>query len=423
MKIFIFILSLIINTISLKGAISYIKGPVPSDAILIYKSREYKCGEGYHAYEEQRAAKALKSDTPVPWIDISKYITDAHKALGFIDIILTVVADEATDYNDPEWRLYGDSDDRWLHDLRASCDGKLYDMIDPEAKKPWEGKLFSHADCGDYCILRFAVPSEIFGKYKIFLGKENIRAEMWDGDSHYANWYQVKLYMRPLAAGPYAHVAVENVGKIYSYEYDINAKAFTIPEPHIQVVVNTPVEFSAEKSVDTSGAEIVEYRWDFNGDGTYDKITSTPFARYVYTHTGTNQVILEVENFNGKTSKNVGSPFVSKSSDPLPLFVEVIESIPHVELFQNSPNPFILNEMNVTSIKFKIDTTQRVMINIYDYNGNLVKMLEDKIYTAGVWEIHWNGKDESGSEVSQGIYFYTLITKNHVISKTMLIVK
>jgi len=72
-------------------------------------------------------------------------------------------------------------------------------------------------------------------------------------------------------------------------------------------------------------------------------------------------------------------------------------------LSQNYPNPFNAT----TRIDFRTEGGE-VNLAVYDITGSLVKTLVDGSLEAGLHSIVWNGKDNSGSEVSSGIYFYRL---------------
>jgi len=65
--------------------------------------------------------------------------------------------------------------------------------------------------------------------------------------------------------------------------------------------VGTQVAFNASRSTDTNG-DIVEYRWDFTGNGTFDAVTAGPTANFTYDTTGEYPVTLEVANSTGGTN-------------------------------------------------------------------------------------------------------------------------
>ena len=41
----------------------------------------------------------------------------------------------------------------------------------------------------------------------------------------------------------------------------------------------------------------------------------------------------------------------------------------------------------------------------------------------GVYQVVWNGLDNSGSIVSAGVYFYTLESKDMILTKKMILMK
>jgi hypothetical protein len=70
-------------------------------------------------------------------------------------------------------------------------------------------------------------------------------------------------------------------------------------------------------------------------------------------------------------------------------------------LSQNQPNPF----GGLTGIRFYLAEPSRVTLEIYGVDGGLVKILLDEVRPAGQhWQV-WDGEDESGRPVGQGIYF------------------
>ena len=79
------------------------------------------------------------------------------------------------------------------------------------------------------------------------------------------------------------------------------------------------------------------------------------------------------------------------------------------------PNPF----NPTTSIRYSIpnvtlstssraesrDEGSRVQLNIYDILGNQIATIVNEEKPAGTYEVIWNGKNNSGNNVSSGIYF------------------
>jgi len=80
--------------------------------------------------------------------------------------------------------------------------------------------------------------------------------------------------------------------------------------------------------------------------------------------------------------------------------------IKNTTLLPAYPNPF--NES--TQIVFQINETSPVKIIIYDLLGRQVRTLVNRRISAGIHEIQWNGKDESGHPLSSGIYLCQLLS-------------
>ncbi len=79
----------------------------------------------------------------------------------------------------------------------------------------------------------------------------------------------------------------------------------------------------------------------------------------------------------------------------------------------NYPNPF-LNETRITAEHNRPDTEFEVTINIYNLNGRIIKIINTKVPPTGfiIPPIIWDGNDDGGKRVGQGIYPYnvTVIT-------------
>lgn len=83
-------------------------------------------------------------------------------------------------------------------------------------------------------------------------------------------------------------------------------------------------------------------------------------------------------------------------------------------LMQNYPNPFNPG----TLIIFEIKNTGLVTLKVYDILGKEVKTLIDEIKTPGYYSINF-----IANNLSSGIYFYTLKTKNYTQTNKMLLLK
>src|SRR3972149_409666 len=93
-------------------------------------------------------------------------------------------------------------------------------------------------------------------------------------------------------------------------------------------------------------------------------------------------------------------------------------------LAQNYPNPFnptTTIPFKVGSLKFGVGRPLPTSLKIYNILGQLVRTLVDEEKAPGNYKVVWDGKDNSGKEVSSGIYFYQLKTKDFTSSKKMVL--
>ncbi len=88
-------------------------------------------------------------------------------------------------------------------------------------------------------------------------------------------------------------------------------------------------------------------------------------------------------------------------------------------LYINHPNPFY----HSTSIRYYIPVSSHVELTIYNMLGQKVTTLISTHQDAGEYALTWNGSDNSGNRLSNGIYFYKLTTGASSVVKKMLMVK
>jgi len=89
------------------------------------------------------------------------------------------------------------------------------------------------------------------------------------------------------------------------------------------------------------------------------------------------------------------------------------------ELTQNYPNPF----NPTTTIAFQTAKDGLAKLSVYNVKGQLVRVLREGNLRSGNHSVVWDGRDASGKEVSSGLYFYRLDTKDETITRRMLLVK
>jgi len=90
------------------------------------------------------------------------------------------------------------------------------------------------------------------------------------------------------------------------------------------------------------------------------------------------------------------------------LGINVITSLADLgnsEIQMNSyPNPF----SEKTRIDYTLETPGNVLVEIVNQNGQLVDQLLNTNQSAGQYSVVWDGTNNHGNRVSEGIYFYTI---------------
>ncbi len=177
-------------------------------------------------------------------------------------------------------------------------------------------------------------------------------------------------------------------GDIYvtGYSYDFNSK-----------------ENYATVKYNSSGVE--QWTEIYNGASNGSDLASTLFSDindniYVtgYSYDGPNSV----DYVTLKYTQTVG---ITQNSNSI---------VNEFELKQNYPNPF----NPVTKINYELPITNYVSLKIFDISGKEVSILVNQVQTKGSYEVSFDASD-----LTSGIYFYKLETKNFSSTKKMLLVK
>jgi hypothetical protein len=93
---------------------------------------------------------------------------------------------------------------------------------------------------------------------------------------------------------------------------------------------------------------------------------------------------------------------------------------PDMRLFQNSPNPF----NPATEIPYYLPREAHVTLVVYNVNGSRICTLVNDSNSEGRHRTSWDGRNDDGSLVSAGIYFYRLTVDGKIIdTKKMVLLK
>jgi len=75
-------------------------------------------------------------------------------------------------------------------------------------------------------------------------------------------------------------------------------------------------------------------------------------------------------------------------------------------LEQNYPNPFASSAF--TALRFVLPNAANVRLEIFNVMGERVALLQAERYAAGAHAFEWDGRDQFGTAVASGVYFYRL---------------
>ena len=113
-----------------------------------------------------------------------------------------------------------------------------------------------------------------------------------------------------------------------------------------------------------------------------------------------------------------GPPIVINNlfGDPNPVGVESIENLvsSDYQLEQNYPNPF----NPTTKIRYNIPEYSSVTLKVFNLLGEEIETLVNSEQSAGVYEAAFDA-----SNLSSGIYFYSLQTREHKFTRKMMLIR
>jgi len=105
---------------------------------------------------------------------------------------------------------------------------------------------------------------------------------------------------------------------------------------------------------------------------------------------------------------------IKRATKRIPKLANVTELPRTFALYNAYPNPF----NSSTTIEYALPKSSKVKLELYDLLGRCVTTLANTTQNAGVYRIHFNGKN-----LASGVYFYRLTCKDALITKKMLLMK
>ncbi len=147
-------------------------------------------------------------------------------------------------------------------------------------------------------------------------------------------------------------------------------------------------------SVYWAGKDRIIADFDLTGgaNGTYDVVAFNPG--------GASAVLTQAFTFTGGATAAGNIPFKNA-------------------LLAAYPNPFNPE----TTIRYELASRRHVSLRVYDVSGAVVRTLVNGDKVAGSYSLTWNGRDDHGSPVSSGVYFYRITAGSFSDVRKMTLLK
>lgn len=258
-------------------------------------------------------------------------------------------------------------------------------------------------------------------------------------------------YDDPAEAVDYAQaVAVDQVGNVFvtgvttgaGTENDITtvkysadgthqwATVYDGPANHQDNVVDIAVDTSGDvyiagstRNADDLFRDIVILKYSDTGEEVWQTTTE-----YSFQATGNRTVAFELggdgnlllAGYSGRGTR-WGIVTVAKLQQESPVSAESGQHriLKTFEMAQNYPNPFNPS----TTIRYGLPQASQVQLNVYDLRGQKIVTLIAGQQSAGWHTVQWNGLNDSGQQVSTGVYFYRLVAGEYVETRKMVVMK
>ena len=174
---------------------------------------------------------------------------------------------------------------------------------------------------------------------------------------------------------------------------------------------------------------------DISGDAINDVVVGTLFSNnYVYFLNGTTGDIIEQISYSSPVDAiHVIPDIVGDLSEEVVVggrLGEVqclsggLDHAIHVEGFSTDlmkvkvfPNPFTTQ----TAVEFELLAAGNISIQIYDLTGKCLKSSQQTTFTQGLHKIYWNGKNNAGNVMDNGIYIFELRSENFITKDKIIL--
>ena len=172
---------------------------------------------------------------------------------------------------------------------------------------------------------------------------------------------------------------------------------FFNPGENIVVVISDPMGINITNE---EGHEIIYYN-DKENAKDYTIITD----KFFYDKNSLTVGKIIIDNINSNQNLQLGIQAWDNANNPSERFINLkFINSKKFEIINvmNFPNPF----SNQTKFTFEISNEAEVHIDIYTLEGKKIKILNPIFCQAGFNKINWDGKDEFGNMLANGVYLY-----------------
>ena len=102
-----------------------------------------------------------------------------------------------------------------------------------------------------------------------------------------------------------------------------------------------------------------------------------------------------------------------------PTLVKNANEPQELNLLQNYPNPF----NPVTTISYQVLVPSHVTIDVYNIVGQLVTNLVNEDMPVGKYNVMWDSTDQTGSQMTSGVYFCRMKAANYSQTRKLILMK
>jgi hypothetical protein len=91
---------------------------------------------------------------------------------------------------------------------------------------------------------------------------------------------------------------------------------------------------------------------------------------------------------------------------------------------QNVPNPFNMSEAQSTSIRFTMGLSENTSVRVFDMLGHEIRSLvSNEVFTTGPHTVAWDGRNNAGSLVANGLYYYQITSPSFTQTVKMQVIR